>query len=941
MRRTADVVRAIVASAAIALLVVGLPGLLLTSVGWPLPRQLPHLSDVADTLTGHQPLETSTVWKILAVILWLAWFQVLTAVIVESVSVARGSLPRSISGLNLAHGLVAPLVAAIVLVWPAGAATRASAAPAPPMERRDPPATKVVETPPPPTTEPVSASPATPIVTEHLVERRDTLWDLAERYLGDGYRAPEIFELNRGRPQPDGRALTDPSLIRPGWVLQIPVSSATPHASAESVLVEPGDTLWEIAEERLGDGHRFDEVFDLNRGDFQPDGGALANPSLIRPGWRLEIPSAPQASAPPVVVPQDPTATRPTAVPPAEAVPAPPTNTGPVPSPAVPTKSPERAPTDVGRSSVPASGALGVAGGLLGAGIASVVALRRRRRAAQRPEGLELGPLPAGAPLADLVTDDIDLAVAVDITIRAMAPLLAQRTLIPAPLVAIVEQGMLELLLDRPDRHDPPDGWSTDADGWIWRVPLATDTTERGSAWTPAFVSIGAADAGGLLLNLEALGAIGIVGDENATREFAASIAMELAVGILGGASSVHLVHGGPYAEVSVPGFHVHGSVEEAIAAARREVATTDTALRATGAEDVFELRCRAGDEPWPPSVVVVDADTSNEAAVSELVALSRTRAGIAAAIVGACPGGATEVRVTEAEVSVPGLGLACAPQVLDAGRTSQLVALLAAADEPAGDPGLDREMTLFDAPFVGGASSVASALRLRILGPIEVHGVELKPQQVAVLAYLVLHPDATADALRDAVWGGRPPTQERFLNTMHELRRAVGADVLPASVDGRYRVRGIACDAWDFERIRASGGAGTDDTLPHLRAALELIAGPPVTYESRHRRHYTWVDLENHANRWERIVCDSAHELATQALDLGDTELARWAAERGLVASPASDLLTHDLVLAHVAAGDRRAAERVADAYARTLEDLGLDEPHELYDLIDGRRAS
>jgi DNA-binding SARP family transcriptional activator len=240
------------------------------------------------------------------------------------------------------------------------------------------------------------------------------------------------------------------------------------------------------------------------------------------------------------------------------------------------------------------------------------------------------------------------------------------------------------------------------------------------------------------------------------------------------------------------------------------------------------------------------------------------------------------------------------------------------------------------------GADTSAAPVRLRIFGPITVEGVDLRPQQLAVLAYLVLHPDATADALQDAVWAGKAPTRERFLNTMHELRRAVGADILPTSTDGRYRVHGVACDAQDFERLRsAAANDGSRLGAGALRAALEFVAGEPLTYDSRHRRHFSWIDLGNHANRWERIVCDTAHELVTAALEDGDIDLARWAAERGLAASPASELLTRDLVAAHLAAGDRRAAERTADAYARLLEDLGLDEPHTLFSLLDTRQAS
>jgi len=39
-------------------------------------------------------------------------------------------------------------------------------------------------------------------------------------------RLREIFELNVGKPQPGGGSLTDPSLIRPGWVLELPARAA-------------------------------------------------------------------------------------------------------------------------------------------------------------------------------------------------------------------------------------------------------------------------------------------------------------------------------------------------------------------------------------------------------------------------------------------------------------------------------------------------------------------------------------------------------------------------------------------------------------------------------------------------------------------------------------------------------------------------------------------
>ncbi len=54
------------------------------------------------------------------------------------------------------------------------------------------------------------------------VVRGNTLWGLSRTYLGSGFRWPEIFALNEGVVQADGRALTNPDLILIGWVLVIP-----------------------------------------------------------------------------------------------------------------------------------------------------------------------------------------------------------------------------------------------------------------------------------------------------------------------------------------------------------------------------------------------------------------------------------------------------------------------------------------------------------------------------------------------------------------------------------------------------------------------------------------------------------------------------------------------------------------------------------------------
>jgi hypothetical protein len=95
-------------------------------------------------------------------------------------------------------------------------------------------------------------------------------------------------------------------------------------------------------------------------------------------------------------------------------------------------------------------------------------------------------------------------------------------------------------------------------------------------------------------------------------------------------------------------------------------------------------------------------------------------------------------------------------------------------------------------------------------------------------------------------------------------------------------------------------------------------------------------------ATALEAIIADTAHTLALDALDRGDTRLAVFAAQQGLLASPNSEALTRDLLAAHVAAGDRTMASRLLAEYERALEDIGGGEPPtDCYELVEPPTAS
>lgn len=66
------------------------------------------------------------------------------------------------------------------------------------------------------------------------VRTGDSLWRIAERELGSGFRWREIYRLNEGRRFSDGRILTDPQLIYPGWVLDLPDGNQASPAPQDS-----------------------------------------------------------------------------------------------------------------------------------------------------------------------------------------------------------------------------------------------------------------------------------------------------------------------------------------------------------------------------------------------------------------------------------------------------------------------------------------------------------------------------------------------------------------------------------------------------------------------------------------------------------------------------------------------------------------------------------
>ncbi|WP_030509478.1 LysM peptidoglycan-binding domain-containing protein [Microbispora rosea] len=133
----------------------------------------------------------------------------------------------------------------------------------------------------------------------YRVKPHDTLWEIAKTHLGDPMRYREIVKLNEGRVMADGATFTSEGWIRSAWLIRMPADATglesrhkrgPAHAAEDSVVIREGDSLSKIAERHLGDGKRYGEIFKLNKGRSQPDGGQLTEPGQLEVGWHLRLP---------------------------------------------------------------------------------------------------------------------------------------------------------------------------------------------------------------------------------------------------------------------------------------------------------------------------------------------------------------------------------------------------------------------------------------------------------------------------------------------------------------------------------------------------------------------------------------------------------------------------------------------------------------------------
>ncbi|MGB6163286.1 MAG: transcriptional regulator [Pseudonocardiaceae bacterium] len=247
--------RGLAALAVLVALVAALPWALWHYIGWPLPGHLPTGDEVVAVLGS--PMTTPLLLDVLACLCWIAWAAFVIDVARCVLAAARGLRWPELPTVGPVHAVAAILVGVIALSLlgnrsPSGAGAGITevtsghgvlVATAPAHSSATPREQPVVVVTTPALTATVTAYPDAPAAPAPLAARtvvvrapengiHDTLSRIAARTLDDARRWPEIFQANRGKPQPHGGTLTNPNLIFPGeWLVLPPNTPAIPPTS--------------------------------------------------------------------------------------------------------------------------------------------------------------------------------------------------------------------------------------------------------------------------------------------------------------------------------------------------------------------------------------------------------------------------------------------------------------------------------------------------------------------------------------------------------------------------------------------------------------------------------------------------------------------------------------------------------------------------------------
>ena len=778
-------------------LFVGVPLLLVVSVGWPLPTSLPSVEALEGA--ARSGISDRVVVSTLALIAWVAWAQLALALAVEVIAVVRGHDAVHLPVLPGLQVTAARLVAGILMLASTAQPARALAEPQPiPVfaeahaDTRLPAETLFADL------DGVSdgllgqangSTASVPVVEQPTVtvQRHDSYWAIAERTLGDGLRWREVLDLNVGRTLADGTTITaGDEMLHSGWVLLLPDDAsvevdATPSGGPAStvaddgvirtVSIERGDSLWSVSEDRLEEDLGRDaadpeiapywrEVVDANLDRFVQPG----DPNLVHVGQVLDLPPTGYEPPPPSPADAEPAppqgdaaeldeafsspASPEAEVPPAEE-PAPTTTEAASEGAASTRPVEESAPSgrtdgeDSSDAAVPVAVAVGGLSSIaLAVGLKRLIDRRRRRFANAHP-----GQLPGPTPAEQREVHQTVVAQADEKRIDDLQGVLGRLSASLAAVESARRPRMirhsdtsLEVLLDQPETNAPV-GWTTTDDGAVWTLverPETDDPYDGPLSPSPLLVTVGQPeDDAQLYLDLEADGVLALTGDLDVATNLARSIVTELALSPL--ADTLRVIAVGDFVDPDAKVLEHLSIVDSWDGLGEDLVAWANESHDALMECDWANTFVGRGHEPdhdaLVPIAVVADRPPPDELAAALRAAQPSA---VAVVVVGEFPDALAVVACEDEALSFDMIDLACSPQELESDELAAISRVLIATDSPAEQELMDELRAEFEAPSSSnGSSPAAGAEHLGFHGPTR-DDVPDEPPGYAVLGRLL-----------------------------------------------------------------------------------------------------------------------------------------------------------------------------------------------------------
>ena len=832
----------------------------------------------------------------------------------------------------------------------------------------------------------------------HLVQRGESIYAIAgslslDVTMSTADIADSILDANLGSVMPGGSRFTNAAYIEAGWELVIPAEvlplsfvvpsmpiaipltiplttpitipavepaeSLAADASVTHVVVE-GDTLFDIAEQRLGDAVAWPEIFEENRDRGMGDGRTFDDANLILPGWELKLPTGsdhpapPAAPAPPVAPTPPPLSntaietpvirdTAPLAIPAVAPTAASPTTTRSTP-PTSSTTTPFITDGDQGTGDVevpPSTRAPSPIrieyAPLLAAGVIALAGVRRRQRLRGAAPRTRVPDPPPGVVTTERRLRSIDAgerSTRIDVAIRSAAQSLID-TDAQIGLLLVDRDGGVELRLTAEAELIAP--WSSvDSDRQSWRLPASVPvellSAEACRVSTPcvALAQVGIANERDVFVDIEACGTFLIEAQPDQADELVTAIAAGLASSAYAEIAQIISVSLPAAALLEHRNAHQAASIGAAFDLAASLVGSTMSNERSS-----FSLRAsRTGGEMWEPAVLLF---TSADQVDLSTVLSTFPAGGHGVAIVattgpgpGPGPGAGGRIRAGEDEWTLDAFGLSFALDpigmslndlaavtdlLVDAVEPVVDVVLSDAGETPAGEPFIERE----------------HAIVVRLMGGVDVIDVSGTPgkfersKTIELIAWLATHREkSTRAAARTALWE-LDVRDATFANVVSEARRALGRLVVPND-DEEWLERtlteqlplheSVVTDA-DLvqDRLNAARLQPPAQAIVTLGPAAEMIRDMPFAGTS-----YLWPDAEGITSNLVLLATGVAAELAGHALSLGDIDLVFWATGRGLAVLPGHEELIGLRMRAHARAGDLAGVRQEWESYERVI---------------------